>query len=74
MPEYLELFKERHDVIFLDKSGYYNMCYNMSKDIYVGAKHEAKLVFDIIDTDLEVSVLEAINEVKFDEKFDNLIM
>lgn len=73
-PEHLQEFKSRHDVIFLDASGRYNLCYQLSKDIYEGAKHEAGLTLKVLDTDCNDSLPKALAEINFNDKFDNLIM
>lgn len=45
----LEEFHEHFPVVFLDKTGYYNILWQMSKGTYSALKRESALAIDMLD-------------------------
>ncbi|KAK3732920.1 hypothetical protein QZH41_012680 [Actinostola sp. cb2023] len=43
-------FHSAFDVVFIDPSGYLNLCANLSKDLYLRVRHEAKLAIEFLDS------------------------
>ncbi|CAG5059007.1 unnamed protein product [Parnassius apollo] len=45
----LEEFEQNFPVVFVDKSGYYNLCWNMHKGTYNAMKRECTLAIEMLD-------------------------
>ncbi|XP_030026553.2 nucleolar protein 6 isoform X1 [Manduca sexta] len=45
----LEEFHQHFPVVFIDKTGYYNICWQMSKGIYYALRRESALAVDMLD-------------------------
>ncbi|RWS09066.1 Nucleolar protein 6-like protein [Dinothrombium tinctorium] len=74
-PVDLSDFIDSHDVVFLDVTGFFNLCFDMPLDVYLGLKHEAKLTIDDLDKsspDIYESMLT--KEIVFNEKFDATLL
>ncbi|XP_046966529.1 nucleolar protein 6 [Vanessa cardui] len=45
----IEEFHQHFPIVFVDKTGYYNICWQMSKGTYYALKRESSLAIDILD-------------------------
>lgn len=45
----LEKFHKYYDVVFIDRSGHFNIAYDLNINIYLKIKHEAKLAMKYLD-------------------------
>ncbi|XP_050563748.1 nucleolar protein 6 [Spodoptera frugiperda] len=45
----LEVFHKHFPVVFIDKTGYYNICWQMCKGTYAALKRESALAVDMLD-------------------------
>lgn len=72
--EKISTFKNYFPVIFLSPSGNLNLCYNISKDLYLRLKHEAQLSFDILSANLvDTFELLFLKKLCFINKFDVIL-
>lgn len=70
----IESFRPYFPVIFLSPSGYMNLCYNVSLDLYRRLKHEAQISFELLDENPQDSFEHLfVQPLDFNMKFDLII-
>ena len=70
LSEYLTLFP----VVFLDISGYHNICWDVTIDTYERLRHESKLAINCLDSNPKNSFdLTFLTPISFESKFDALL-
>ncbi|XP_077988823.1 nucleolar protein 6-like [Glandiceps talaboti] len=67
-------FHKYYDVVFVDSSGYVNLCANVSKNIYFQVRHEARLSLQTITSETAVNSFHSLFmvPVPFIRKFDHI--
>lgn len=72
--EKISTFKDYFPIVFLSPSGNLNLCYNISKDLYLRLKHEAQLSHDILSANLaDTFELSFLKKLDFINKFDVIV-
>ena len=67
-------FHKHYDVVFIDSSGYLNICSNMNKNTFKRVKHEASLAIKFLN-DQFIDSFDSlfIKKCKFFEAFDSVL-
>lgn len=72
--EKISTFKDYFHVVFLSPSGNLNLCYNITKDLYLRLKHETQLSHDILSANLaDTFELLFLKRLDFINKFDVIL-
>lgn len=63
-----------YEVVFVDASGFYNICCNLSKEIYARVRQESKLAVDMLN-DMNVNSFHMIFMIKYPlySQFDHIL-
>lgn len=70
----LEILQKHYSVVFADISGYFNICYYVTKETFLRVQHEAKLGLQILEQRSPESFsLLFMNKVTFNKKFEYLL-
>jgi U3 small nucleolar RNA-associated protein 22 len=67
-------YHKYYDVVFIDSTGYLNLCSNMNKNTFKRVKHEATLAIKFLN-DQFIDSFDAlfIKKLKFFEAFDSIL-